>query len=160
MTEGPESGRENRNPPHHRGRMTARRGRLEKRACQPRKRPGTFMDRDQSGDASIMTNLQQLLQMGQQVQARLSQLQTELGSRTVTCSSGGGMVTVTADGKGHVKSIKIDRTVVDPEDVEMLEDLVQAAVNEAQQRAQQIYEEEVKKLAGGLPLPFGLPGLP
>jgi DNA-binding YbaB/EbfC family protein len=107
-----------------------------------------------------MTNLQQLLQMGQQVQARLSQLQTELGSRTVTCSSGGGMVTVTAVGRGHVKSIKIDRTVVDPEDVEMLEDLVQAAVNEAQQRAQQVYEEEVKKLAGGLPLPFGLPGLP
>jgi DNA-binding protein YbaB len=59
-----------------------------------------------------------------------------------------------------VKSIKIDRTVVDPEDVEMLEDLVQAAVNEAQQRAQQLYEEEVRKLAGGLPIPFGLPGLP
>jgi len=107
-----------------------------------------------------MTNIQQLLQMGQQVQARLSQLQTELGSRTVTCSSGGGMVTVTADGRGHLKSIKIDRTVVDPEDVEMLEDLVQAAVNEAQQRALQVYEEEVRKLAGGLPLPFGLPGLP
>jgi nucleoid-associated protein EbfC len=107
-----------------------------------------------------MTNLQQLLQMGQQVQARLSQLQTELGNRTVTCSSGGGMVTVTADGKGQVRSIKIDRAVVDPEDVEMLEDLVQAAVSEAQQRAQQIYEEEMKKLAGGFPLPFGLPGFP
>lgn len=107
-----------------------------------------------------MTNFQQLLQMGQQVQARLSQLQTELGSRTVTCSSGGGMVTVTADGRGQIKSIKIDRTVVDPEDVEMLEDLVHAAVSEAQQRATQMYEEEVKKLAGGLPLPFGLPGLP
>jgi len=107
-----------------------------------------------------MTNLQQLLQMGQQVQARLSQLQTELGNRTVTCSSGGGMVTVTADGKGQIRSIKIDRGVVDPEDVEMLEDLVQAAVSEAQQRAQQIYEEEMKKLAGGFPMPFGLPGFP
>jgi hypothetical protein len=70
------------------------------------------------------------------------------------------MVTVTADGKGQVRSIKIDRAVVDPEDVEMLEDLVQAAVSEAQQRAQQIYEEEMKKLAGGFPMPFGLPGFP
>lgn len=107
-----------------------------------------------------MTNLQQLFQMGQQVQARLTELQTELGTRTVSCSSGGGMVTVTADGRGRIRSIKIDRTVVDPEDIEMLEDLVQAAVNEAQQRAQQLYEEEVRKLAGGLPIPFGLPGLP
>jgi DNA-binding protein YbaB len=50
--------------------------------------------------------------------------------------------------------------VVDPEDVEMLEDLVQAAVSEAQQRAQQVYEEELKKLAGGFPLPFNFPGIP
>jgi DNA-binding YbaB/EbfC family protein len=107
-----------------------------------------------------MTNLQQLFQMGQQVQARLTELQTELGTRTVTSSSGGGMVTVTADGRVRVRSIKIDKTVVDPQDVEMLEDLVQAAVSEAQQRAQQMYEEELKKLAGGLPLPFGLPGMP
>jgi hypothetical protein len=107
-----------------------------------------------------MTNLQQLLQMGQQVQARLSQLHTELGNRTLTCSSGGGMVTVTVDGRGRIRSVKIDRTVVDPEDVEMLEDLVQAAVSEAQQRAQQVYEEELKKLAGGFPLPLGLPGFP
>lgn len=106
-----------------------------------------------------MTNFQQLFQLGQQVQARLTQLQSELGNRTVTCSSGGGMVTVTADGRGRLREIKIDRTVVDPEDIEMLEDLVMAAVNEAQQRAQQLYEDEMKKLAGGLPsMPFGLGG--
>lgn len=104
-----------------------------------------------------MSNFQQLFQLGQQVQARLTQLQTELGNRTVTCSSGGGMVTVTVDGRGKIREIKIDRTVVDPEDVEMLEDLVLAALNEAQQRAQSLYEEEMKKLAGGLPpLPFNL----
>jgi DNA-binding YbaB/EbfC family protein len=104
-----------------------------------------------------MTNFQQLFQLGQQVQARLSQLQTELGNRTVSCSSGGGMVTVTVDGRMRIREIKIDPSVVDPEDVEMLEDLVLAAVNEAQQRAQQIYEDEMKKVAGGLPpLPFGL----
>jgi DNA-binding YbaB/EbfC family protein len=106
-----------------------------------------------------MTNFQQLLQMGQQVQARLTQLQTELGNQTVTCSSGGGMVTVTADGRGKLREIKIDPSVVDPGDVEMLEDLVLAAVAEAQQRAQQLYEEELKKLAGGMPLPFQLPNL-
>jgi DNA-binding YbaB/EbfC family protein len=104
-----------------------------------------------------MSNFQQLFQLGQQVQARLTQLQSELGNRTVTCSSGGGMVTVTVDGRGKIREVKLDRSVVDPEDVEMLEDLVLAALNEAQQRAQSLYEEEMKKLAGGLPpLPFNI----
>jgi nucleoid-associated protein EbfC len=106
-----------------------------------------------------MTNFQQLFQMGQQVQARVSQLQTELGNRTVTSSSGGGMVTVTADGRGQIRSVKIDPTVVNASDVEMLEDLVLAAVAEAQQRAGQVAEDEMKKVYGGLNLPFGLPGL-
>ncbi|MBI4409478.1 MAG: YbaB/EbfC family nucleoid-associated protein [Gemmatimonadetes bacterium] len=106
-----------------------------------------------------MTSFQQILQMGQQVQARLSQLQTELSNRTVTCTSGGGMVTVTADGRGRIRELRIDRGVVDPQDIEMLEDLVLAAVSEAQQRAQQLYEEEMRKLAGGLPLPFQLPNM-
>src|SRR5690606_33356458 len=108
----------------------------------------------------FMTNFQQLFQMGQQVQARLTQLQTELGNRTVTCSSGGGMVTVTADGRGRVREVKIDPAVVNPSDIEMLEDLVTAAVAEAQGRAQQMYEEELKKVAGGFPLPFNLPQFP
>ena len=104
-------------------------------------------------------SFQQILQMGQQVQARLAQLQGELGQRTVTTSSGGGMVTVTADGRGKIRSVRIDPTVVDPADVEMLEDLVLAAVNEAQTRATTLYEEEMKKLSGGFSLPFELPGL-
>jgi DNA-binding YbaB/EbfC family protein len=107
-----------------------------------------------------MTNFQQILQMGQQMQARMSELQAELGKQTVTSTAGGGMVTVTADGKGRVREVKIDPAVVDPDDVEMLEDLVVAAVSEAQQRAGRLYEEEVKKLTGGLPLPFQLPNLP
>ena len=106
-----------------------------------------------------MTNFQQILQMGQQVQARMSELQTELGNRTVTGSSGGGMVTATADGRGKIREIKIDPSVVGG-DIEMLEDLVVAAVAAAQERAQQAYEEELKKVAGGLPLPFQLPNLP
>jgi nucleoid-associated protein EbfC len=111
-------------------------------------------------DLNLMTNFQQLFQLGQQVQARLSQLQTELGNRTITTSSGGGMVNVTADGKGRVRQLRIDPSVVDPNDVEMLEDLIVAAVTEAQQRAEQVYEEEMKKVAGGLPLPFNLPNFP
>ncbi len=106
-----------------------------------------------------MTNFQQILQMGQQVQARMSELQTELGNRTVTGSAGGGMVTATADGRGKIREIKIDPSVVGG-DVEMLEDLVVAAVSAAQERAQQAYEEELKKVAGGLPLPFQLPNFP
>ena len=107
-----------------------------------------------------MTNFQQILQMGQQMQARISELQTELGKQTVTSSSGGGMVTVKADGRGRIREVKIDPTVVDPSDVEMLEDLVMAAVSEAQQRARQVYEDEMKKVTGGLPMPFQLPNLP
>lgn len=107
----------------------------------------------------MTNNFQQILQMGQQVQARLTELQTELGQRTISCSSGGGMVTVTADGRGNVRSIKIDKSVVDPSDIDMLEDLVLAAVTEAQSRAGAVYEEEMRKLSGGLSLPFQIPGL-
>jgi DNA-binding YbaB/EbfC family protein len=104
-----------------------------------------------------MTNIQQLMQMGQQLQARISQLQESLEQHTVTTSSGGGMVEVTATGKGEVTRIKIDPACVDPRDVEMLEDLVQAAVNQAQAKARELYEQEMRKAAGGLPFP--IPGL-
>jgi nucleoid-associated protein EbfC len=104
-------------------------------------------------------NFQQLLQMGQQVQARLSQLQTELGQKTVSVSSGGGMVTAVADGRGKIRSIKIDPAVLEGGDVEMLEDLVLAAVGQAQDRAQQMYEEEMRKVSGGMNLPFNIPGM-
>ena len=106
-----------------------------------------------------MTNFQQILELGQQMQARLASLQGELGQRTVSSSSGGGMVTATADGRGKIRSIKIDPAVVQAGDVEMLEDLVLAAVSEAQSRAQGLYEEEMRKLSGGLPMPFAMPDL-
>jgi nucleoid-associated protein EbfC len=107
----------------------------------------------------MTNNFQQILQMGQQVQARLSQLQTELGQRSVSCSSGGGMVTATADGRGKIRSLKIDPAAVEGGDIELLEDLVLAAVTEAQTRAQSLYEDEMKKLSGGFSLPFQLPDL-
>lgn len=104
-----------------------------------------------------MTNLQQLMQMGQQLQARMAEMQDSLDKQTVTASSGGGMVEVTADGKGQVTQVRIDPACVDARDVEMLEDLVMAAVNQAQTKAREIYEQEMKKAAGGLPFP--LPGM-
>jgi DNA-binding YbaB/EbfC family protein len=104
-----------------------------------------------------MPDFSQLLQLSQQVQGRLSQIQTELSQRTVTGSAGGGIVEVTADGRGRIRRVKIDPSVVAEGDVELLEDLVAAAVADAQRRAEELYREELRKLAGGLPLPFQLP---
>ena len=104
-----------------------------------------------------MNNLQQLMQMGQQLQARMTKLQESLGNQKITASSGGGMVSATVDGKGEVKEIRLDPACVDKNDVEMLEDLIVAAVSQAQAKARQLYEEEMKKAAGGLPMQ--IPGL-
>ncbi len=105
-----------------------------------------------------MTDLQQLMQLSQQLQSKMSQLQESLESTELSASSGGGMVTVTVDGKGQVKRVQIDPTCVDPRDVEMLEDLVLAAISEAQGKAQAAYEQEMRKATGGLPM--NIPGLP
>ena len=104
-----------------------------------------------------MADLMKIFQQAQQMQERLQKVQEELGQRTVTGAAGGGMVTVEADGKGTVRRVKIDPSVVNPADVEMLEDLVAVAVAEAQRKAQALAQEEMGKLAGGLNLPFKLP---
>jgi DNA-binding YbaB/EbfC family protein len=104
-----------------------------------------------------MADLSQLFQLGQQVQGRLTQMQTELAERSVTGSAGGGMVRVTADGRGQIRAIEIDPAAADSGDVEMLEDLVLAAVSDAQRKAEELYRDELKKLTGGLPLPFQFP---
>ena len=104
-----------------------------------------------------MPDISQLFQLGQQVQGRLTQMQTELAQQTVSGSAGGGMVTATADGRGQVQSIKIDPSVVTEGDVEMLEDLVVAAVMDAQRKADEVYRAELKKLTGGMSLPFQFP---
>lgn len=104
-----------------------------------------------------MADIFKILQQAQQVQGRLQQMQEELQSRTVTAASGGGMVSVEADGKGQVRSIKIDPSVVNPADVEMLEDLIVVAVTEAQKKAADLAQEEMGKIAGGMDLPFKLP---
>ena len=98
-----------------------------------------------------------ILQQAQQMQGRLQQIQDELAQQTVSANAGGGMVTVEADGKGQVRSVKIDPAVVNAADVEMLEDLVLVAVTEAQKKAATLAQDEMGKLAGGMQLPFKLP---
>jgi len=105
-----------------------------------------------------MTDISQLMQLSQQLQTKMSELQESLESKVITASSGGGMVTVTVDGKGHAKQVKIDPVCVDPRDVEMLEDLVLAAISEAQGKANAESEQEMRKATGGLAM--NIPGLP
>src|SRR3970282_2952114 len=96
-----------------------------------------------------MADLSSLLQLSQQMQGRLSEIQTRLAQQTVTVSAGGGIVQATADGRGQIRAIKIDPQAVSQGDVEMLEDLVLAAVAEAQQRAAELYQ------AGGVQRTWG-----
>jgi DNA-binding YbaB/EbfC family protein len=103
-----------------------------------------------------MADFMKILQQAQEMQGRLQQVQDELQQKTVSAAAGGGMVTVEADGKGTVKRIKIDPSVVNPADVEMLEDLILIALAETQKKAADLAQAEMGKLAGGLPfkLPF------
>lgn len=94
-----------------------------------------------------------LMKQARQLQDKMARLQEEMAGRTVEASSGGGMVRVVANGAGEVVSVKIDPEVADPEDVEMLEDLVRAACNEACRKGREMMSEEMKKLTGGLPVP-------
>lgn len=98
------------------------------------------------------------MKQAQQFQAKMSQLQEKLGEETVEASAGGGMVTAVVNGRQEVVSIRIEPEVVDPDDVEMLQDLVLAAVNEGLNRAREMVNEEMGKLTKGLGLP-NIPGL-
>jgi len=104
-----------------------------------------------------MADFMKILQQAQEMQGRFQKIQDELQRITVSGSAGGGMVTVEANGQGAVQRIKIDPSVVNPADVEMLEDLVLVAVTEAQKKAQAQAQQELGKLTGGMPLPFKLP---
>ena len=104
-----------------------------------------------AGLPDSMADLQQLFQLGQQMQGRLQQLQSELAGRTIETSAGGGMVRITADGRGTVRAVAIDPTVFDAHDAEFLGDLVLAAVAEAQRRAADLLQAEMRKVPS---LPF------
>jgi DNA-binding YbaB/EbfC family protein len=94
-----------------------------------------------------------IMKQAQQMQRRMAELQEELGKKQIEASAGGGMVTAVVSGKQQLLSLKIDPAAVDPEDVEMLQDLVTAAVNEAIKQSQQMASEEMSKITGGMNIP-------
>jgi hypothetical protein len=103
-------------------------------------------------------DMNKLMQQMTEMQAQMQQAQEELAKETVDASAGGGMVTVTANGAGEIRSIKIDPKAIDPNDPEMLEDMVLAAVNEAIRSAHALAESKLGGLAGGALGGLGLPG--
>jgi len=102
-----------------------------------------------------MKGMNDLVRQAQVMQKKITKIQEELSERIVEATSGGGMVTVTATGSQEIKSVKIDPSVVDPNDVPMLEDLILAAVAEAQKKAREMMETEMSTVTGG----FKVPGL-
>ncbi len=94
-----------------------------------------------------------MLKQAQRIQAQLAKVQEEMAQKTIEASSGGGMVSVVVNGKQEVISINIEREVVNPEDIDMLQDLVLAAVNEGIRKSQEMVTEEMKRLTGGLSIP-------
>lgn len=102
-----------------------------------------------------MKNLGNMMKQAQQMQAKMADMQTKLGEMEVTGISGGGVIQTTLNGKYELKRIKIDPSVVDPADVEVLEDLILAAFNDAKTKVETTVQDEMAKLTGGLNLPPG-----
>ena len=100
-----------------------------------------------------MQNFGDMMKQAKKLQERMGSLQKELETRTVETTAGGGMVTVVVNGKFEIQSLKLDREVVDPEDLDMLQDLIMAAVNEGMRKAQEMASSEMAKLTGGLKIP-------
>lgn len=100
-----------------------------------------------------MRNMNAMMKQAQKLQKKMLKTQEELALKTVEASAGGGMVKVIANGGQKIESIVLEKEVVDPEDVEMLQDLVQAAVNDALNKAQEMVSKEMGKLTGGMNIP-------
>jgi DNA-binding YbaB/EbfC family protein len=100
-----------------------------------------------------MKGMGNMMKQAQKLQAKMMRLQEELGEKTVESAAGGGMVKVVANGKQQVVAIQIEKEVVDPEDVEMLQDLILAAVNDALTQSQEMVSSEMAKLTGGMNIP-------
>jgi DNA-binding YbaB/EbfC family protein len=100
-----------------------------------------------------MKDMGNVMKQAQKLQAKMQRLQEEMAEKTIETTSGGGMVKVVASGKQQVVSIQIEKEVVDPDDVEMLQDLILAAVNDALLKSQEMVTQEMSKLTGGLNIP-------
>ena len=100
-----------------------------------------------------MQNIGNIMKQAKKLQERMTSLQNELALRTVEASAGGGMVSVLVNGQHELVSLKIEKEVINPEDVEMLQDLIMAAVNEGMRKAQEMASAEMAKLTGGINIP-------
>lgn len=100
-----------------------------------------------------MKGMGNMMKQAQKLQANMAKLQEELALKTVEATAGGGMIKVMANGKQQILSISIEKEVVDPDDVEMLQDLILAAVNDALLKSQEMVSQEMGKLTGGLNIP-------
>ena len=103
-----------------------------------------------------MKNIGQLMKQAQEMQAKMAEMQAQLETVEMTGASGGGLVQVTVGGKGDLRRIKLDKSLIDPNEVEVLEDLIVAAFNEAKTRVEAHVASEMAKLTGGLQLPPGM----
>jgi DNA-binding YbaB/EbfC family protein len=103
-----------------------------------------------------MKNIGQMMKQAQELQTRMAEMQAKLDQIEITGASGGGMVQVTLNGKREMRALKIDKSLVDPEEVEVLEDLVLAAFNDAGAKVEAKLAEEMGKVTGGLKLPPGM----
>ncbi len=103
-----------------------------------------------------MKNLGQMMKQAQQMQAKMAELQEKLADAEMTGTAGGGMVQVTMNGKGELRAVKIDPGLLTPDDVEVLEDLIVAAANDAKSKVEAEVAEEMQKLTGGIALPPGM----
>ena len=103
-----------------------------------------------------MKNIGQLMKQAQAMQEKMAEMQAQLEAVEMTGAAGGGMVQLTLNGKGDLKKVAIDKAMVDPEEVEVLEDLIVAAFNDAKRKVSAHAEQEMQKLTGGLQLPGGL----
>ena len=102
-----------------------------------------------------MKNLGNMMKQAQQMHAKMAEMQEALGQVEMTGASGGGMVEITLSGKGDVRRVKIDKSLAQPDEVEVLEDLIVAAFNDAKARVESHMQQEMAKLTGGLNLPGG-----
>ena len=103
-----------------------------------------------------MKNLGNMLKEAQKLQSRMTEMQQKLAEMEMTGAAGGGLVSVTLNGRGEMRKIKIDPSLADPAEMEILEDLIVAACNDAKAKTEAHLQEEMGKLTGGLPLPPGL----
>ena len=100
-----------------------------------------------------MKGMGNIMKQAQKLQSKMLKLQEEMAEKTVETTAGGGMVKVIANGKQQITSIQIEKEVIDPDDVEMLQDLILAAVNDALVKSQEMVSEEMSKLTGGMKIP-------